>query len=208
MATKPIAAWDRVGDRFYRKLPLYTNVFDPDLELDNHLISSAPYSGALALHRDASKIYQYRPADPRTSTVDIHTCAGKLIKRLNVRESRPLTRPCPTDLLTMLQWDGRPIRGLGWSEDETLVVVSRDGSVRLYENLSDDYTPFSLGSVGPTTPSPVSAFLTLYKGCRRAWRDKLQILALWPRCFTGQQPTDLCLPLQRATSQTARYHTL
>ena len=45
--SKPTADWDRVGDRFYRKIQLYTGVFDQDLELENYVIAGAPYSGAL-----------------------------------------------------------------------------------------------------------------------------------------------------------------
>jgi hypothetical protein len=44
---KPTANWEKVGDRFYRKVQLYTAVFDQDLELENYLIAGAPYSGAV-----------------------------------------------------------------------------------------------------------------------------------------------------------------
>lgn len=44
---KPTADWDQIGDRFYRKVQLYTDVFDADLELENYTIAGAPYSGAL-----------------------------------------------------------------------------------------------------------------------------------------------------------------
>lgn len=45
--SKPTADWERVGDRFYRKIQLYTSVFDPDLELENHILVGAPFSGAI-----------------------------------------------------------------------------------------------------------------------------------------------------------------
>lgn len=45
--SKPTANWDRVGDRFYRRVQLYTSVFDQDLELENYTIAGAPYSGAV-----------------------------------------------------------------------------------------------------------------------------------------------------------------
>ena len=45
--TNPTADWDRVGDRFYRKVQLYTAVFDQDLELENHVIAGAPLGGAI-----------------------------------------------------------------------------------------------------------------------------------------------------------------
>ena len=50
MSINPTANWDRVGDRFYRKIQLYTAVFDQDLELENYTIAGAPYSGAVSAH--------------------------------------------------------------------------------------------------------------------------------------------------------------
>ena len=46
----PTIDWERVADRFYRKVKLYEAVFDPELELENHLIAGAPYAGALGEH--------------------------------------------------------------------------------------------------------------------------------------------------------------
>ena len=48
--SKAIADWEKIGDQFYRKIQLYTDVFDPDLELDNYIVSGAPYSGAVGRH--------------------------------------------------------------------------------------------------------------------------------------------------------------
>jgi len=45
--SKPTADWERVGERYYRKIQLYTSVFDEELELENYRIAGAPYSGAL-----------------------------------------------------------------------------------------------------------------------------------------------------------------
>ena len=39
------------------------------------------------------------------------------------------------------------MRGLGWSEDEQLLVVTEDGMVRCYYDLQGDFTQFSLGNV-------------------------------------------------------------
>ena len=49
--SKATADWERVGDRFYRKIQLYAPVLDPDLELDNHFVVGAPYSGAVGRPR-------------------------------------------------------------------------------------------------------------------------------------------------------------
>ena len=49
-----------------------------------------------------------------------------------------------------MQWDKGSIRGLGWSEDEKLLVVTEDGIVRCYYDLQGDFTQFSLGNVCPS----------------------------------------------------------
>ena len=123
--SKPTADWERVGDRFYRKIQLYTSVFDQDLELENYCIAGAPYSGAIALYRDENKVHSYRTSQGAKPTIDIYSCAGKLIHRIN--------------------WDKGQIQGLGWSEDERLIVVPTDGQVRVYFDLQGDFVSFSLG---------------------------------------------------------------
>lgn len=45
--SNPMIDWEKVGDRYYRKVKLYDAVFDPDLELENYIIAGAPYGGAL-----------------------------------------------------------------------------------------------------------------------------------------------------------------
>lgn len=49
LMSNPTADWDRVGDRFYRKIKLYDAVFDQDLELENYVIAGAPYGGAIGI---------------------------------------------------------------------------------------------------------------------------------------------------------------
>lgn len=48
-------------------------------------------------------------------------------------------------MIRQIAWDKGSIRGLGWSEDERLLVVTKDGAVRSYVDLQSDFTPFSLG---------------------------------------------------------------
>lgn len=45
----PLADWERVGDRFYRKVRVYDAVFDEDLELENYIVAGAPYGGAVGI---------------------------------------------------------------------------------------------------------------------------------------------------------------
>lgn len=55
--------------------------------------------------------------------------------------------PSPRYRLTV-QWEHGDVRGLGWSDQEELLVVSEDGTVRRYFGLHGDFTSFSLGNVG------------------------------------------------------------
>lgn len=43
----PTEGWEQVGERFYRKIALYTAIFDEDLDLDNYIVAGAPYAGAI-----------------------------------------------------------------------------------------------------------------------------------------------------------------
>jgi hypothetical protein len=78
-----------------------------------------------ALRRDETKIYAVRNPQTAKPTIDIYSCAGKLIRQIN----------CDRDVTA----------GLGWSEDETLLVVNNNGGVRQYADLQSDFRPFSLG---------------------------------------------------------------
>ena len=45
----PTIGWEKVGDRFYRKIKLYDAIFDEDLELEYYTIVGAPYGGAIGM---------------------------------------------------------------------------------------------------------------------------------------------------------------
>ncbi|KAL9113155.1 MAG: hypothetical protein Q9227_002767 [Pyrenula ochraceoflavens] len=126
-SSNPRAGWEKVGDQFYRKIRFYDAVFDPDVELENYTVKGAPYAGALALYRDEKKVLKYRGSASAKSSIDIYSCSGKLINSLN--------------------WDKGSIRGLGWSEDERLLVVTEDGTVRSYTGLHGEFSTFTLGNI-------------------------------------------------------------
>ena len=75
--SNPTADWERVGDRFYRKIKLYDAVFDQDLELENYVIVGAPCGGAIGTHFSwtASQIQKLMSFQPciETKTSFIHT---------------------------------------------------------------------------------------------------------------------------------------
>ena len=43
----PTAEWEKVRDKFYRKIQLYTAVFNQDLELENYIVTGCSYGGAI-----------------------------------------------------------------------------------------------------------------------------------------------------------------
>lgn len=79
----------------------------------------------VALYRDETKLTTFRGAQSSKSSIDLYSSAGKLIRSIN--------------------WDKGSIKGLGWSEDESLLVITADGTVRCYYDLQGDFTQFSLG---------------------------------------------------------------
>ncbi|KAK0621199.1 Vps16, N-terminal region-domain-containing protein [Bombardia bombarda] len=121
----PTAGWEQLGERFYRRIQLYTQVFDQDLDLDNYIVAGAPYGGAIALYRDEDKLVAFQPTKATKPSIDIYSCAGKLIRRI--------------------PWDKGSVKGLGWSEEEKLLAVTADGTVRCYD-LQGDFSQFSLGN--------------------------------------------------------------
>lgn len=43
----PTADWEAVSDTFYRKVQLYTALWDTDFNLNDYFLRGAPYGGAL-----------------------------------------------------------------------------------------------------------------------------------------------------------------
>lgn len=120
----PRADWESVGDKWFRKTQLYTEVFDQDLDLDNYVLTGAPFAGALALWRDDTKLQAYQAGRSSKPTIDIYTLAGRKLRSI--------------------PWDKGAIQTLGWSEEEALLVVTTDGNVRCYD-IQGDFSHFSLG---------------------------------------------------------------
>ena len=107
--SSPTADWEKVGDNFYRKIKFYDTTFDQELELENHIIAGAPYGGAigisnvsnfsrwfllsiLALYRDQERIQTYRSTPSSRSSIDVYSCAGRLIRRINVGQDQKRLR--------------------------------------------------------------------------------------------------------------------
>lgn len=100
MPPNPLANWEKVGDSFYRKIAVYDAIFEDDVELENYIVAGAPYGGAIgesplenrrsgltwipALYRDESKPFRLRDGQGSRSTIDVYSCSGQKINRINV----------------------------------------------------------------------------------------------------------------------------
>ncbi|KAL9610043.1 MAG: hypothetical protein Q9167_005228 [Letrouitia subvulpina] len=82
--SSPTVNWEKVGDRFYRKIKLYDAVFEQDIELENHVIAGAPYGGAIATYRDEEKLHAYRTTQALKSSIDLYSYSGKALRRIIV----------------------------------------------------------------------------------------------------------------------------
>jgi hypothetical protein len=71
----PTADWEKVGDKFYRKIQLYTEVFDKDLELENYIVTGCSYGGAIG--KSPFALYQLYAALFATSSILFENKAGK-----------------------------------------------------------------------------------------------------------------------------------
>lgn len=77
-----------------------------------------------ALWKDDTKILAYQAGKASKPSIDIYSFAGKPLRKI--------------------PWENGVIKGLGWSEDELLLVVMPEGTVRCYDH-QGEFTQFSLG---------------------------------------------------------------
>lgn len=106
-------------------LYVHSSIYSPFHTIEIGILTESDPITQIAIYRDENKLYTFRNAQNLRPSIDLYSCAGNLIHRIN--------------------WDKGPIHGLGWSDDERLIVVTQDGTVRIYDNLSPDFVPFTLG---------------------------------------------------------------
>ncbi|GAA5885073.1 hypothetical protein JCM16303_006391 [Sporobolomyces ruberrimus] len=145
MVSAPLSStWDLLGGSsttFYRKVELYS-LSDSNLasiDLSDYLVIAAKNAGPIAMMRDPSKPVLLSSTDQaHLSHQDRH--------KINVYSTAGL-------LLQSIKWDSpTKIIQLGWTSQEQLVILTQDGTYRLYPltptstNLEPTYTQHSLGS--------------------------------------------------------------
>ena len=110
----PTADWERVGDRYYRKVKLYDAVFDQDLELENYIIAGAPYGGAIGMIEPLCCPLSFRLTDAslisgRREATRIQRHAGRQIKHrhLQLRGEANTANQCGCSWLILYDALGR-----------------------------------------------------------------------------------------------------
>lgn len=127
MEQPPNYEWDELGsETYYHKFELYKLVW-PELDLSEFICAAAPYGGAIALTRDDEKFQKYRGQSSAKNTVQIYNSAGSFLREI--------------------RWEGVSIKALGWTEEECLVIVTKEASVRHYDLLGN-FSQFSLTKAG------------------------------------------------------------
>ncbi|KAK7206509.1 Vps16, N-terminal region-domain-containing protein [Myxozyma melibiosi] len=125
MVPNPTTGWERLQDVFYRKRAEYSMMWIDDVDLSEFIVVGAPYGGAIALVRDTSRPMAYRGPEGRQKMILIYSNSGQLISNI--------------------PWDKGTIRGVGWTDEEQLLIVIEDGTVRVYNDFYGGFTQFSLG---------------------------------------------------------------
>ncbi|RUS17640.1 Vps16, N-terminal region-domain-containing protein, partial [Endogone sp. FLAS-F59071] len=114
------------GTTSHRRLDPVAEVYSLswNLDLSKFLIAGAPFGGPIAMIRDDKKVMLLGKQQPVKPTIYLYTSAGKLMEQL--------------------PWSKGRIVGMGWTDQEQLIVVLEDGNVWMY-NIYGEYKQFSLG---------------------------------------------------------------
>jgi hypothetical protein len=110
-----LGEWKRLGpsassSRFYREVDLFELEWSSQINLDSHIVAVARAGGAIAMTRDTSKIVLTTGA--LRPSLDIFAQSGAQIASIDIGDDR--------------------IVSLGWTRDERLLAVLRDGTVKVY----------------------------------------------------------------------------
>ncbi|KAK2984932.1 hypothetical protein RJ640_017740 [Escallonia rubra] len=113
MASVSVAAeWQQLYDRYYRKPELYQLRWN-HVDLSRNKVACAPFGGPIAAIRDDSKIVQLR-SESALRKLRIFTSAGAQISE------------------TVWKNPGGRLIGMSWTEDQTLICITQDGTVYRY----------------------------------------------------------------------------
>ena len=111
--------WHALGDVQYRKWQVFAMGWD-QMRLENFRVCGAPFGGPVALIREDKD----KAAEKAASLLSIYSSSGVLISQCD--------------------WQPKAIAGMGWSDQEQLVVVLEEGTVLTYDTKAKLTRSFSL----------------------------------------------------------------
>ncbi|GAA5958825.1 hypothetical protein JCM21900_003937 [Sporobolomyces salmonicolor] len=134
LAPAPLSSsWEPLGETYYRRIELYDLADTPlsQLDLDDHIVAAARWGGPVAIMRDERKPVPLAKLPIGKPKIHVYSSAGAVVQTIS--------------------WDSpSKILSLGWTASEALVVLTQDGTYRLYTlatgPLPPSYTQHSLGS--------------------------------------------------------------
>ncbi|KAL2315263.1 hypothetical protein POMI540_1304 [Schizosaccharomyces pombe] len=120
----PIYEWELLQDTYYQKSAIGKAEWEYIDPVD-FMFAVAPCGGAIAITRSESNLQSnYKYDQVPMYSICVFCLSGQLLQTLT--------------------WDKTSLVGMGWNENEELIVVSKQGQVRVY-NLLGEFHQFSLG---------------------------------------------------------------
>nr|GLL22788.1 protein VACUOLELESS1 [Ipomoea trifida] len=126
MATVSVAAeWQLLYNRYYRKPELYQMQWK-HVDLTRNKVACSPFGGPIAVIRDDAKIVQLY-AESALRKLRIFNSAGVQIAE------------------TVWKNPGGRLVGMSWTDDQTLICITQDGTVYRYDIHAEPLESLSLG---------------------------------------------------------------
>ena len=114
--------WNALGDVLYRKWHVYDMGWGENMQIEDFHVCGAPFGGPLALIRDDRKPQGSPNSKPK---LRIFTSSGNIIAEVLVIVFVALF----VIFSCQIEWSDRRVVGMGWSDQEQLVVVLEDGTL-------------------------------------------------------------------------------
>lgn len=107
--------WHQLGNLYLRKFDFYEMAWMDLFDMDKSIVVPAPFGGYIAVVVDPSRLTE---SDKELGSV--------------TQDKIHLYRPTgkPTDLV---KWDGGTVVGMGWTQNEELVIVSETGLMKKFD---------------------------------------------------------------------------
>lgn len=116
--------WNALGEVPYKKWHVYDMEWLDTIQIEDYHVCGAPFGGPIALIRDDKKLTQLTDEHLKPK-LRIFTSSGKK--------------------LAEIEWNDRKVAGMGWSDQEQLVIVFEDGNVIVYDIYGHLVRNFLLG---------------------------------------------------------------